>query len=504
MIPRAAAGCLLGLAGAWPGTGLAAVFPQTDPAGDARVRRTDFGADGPLLPHATLPDAVSLLVTGWTPNSPAVDPYTGAVNTSAIPDLLRLELVFAGLVNPPGPLGIAALPFDPVRFGPSPVYGFIEFDLDQNADSGGEPTSVASTRPLANLARFGSLPAVPASLAERFVTGPWQTDFSFLSSPQFERTGAELSLAMCGCWEVEVLDEGGEPDGAFDAGDTWIVRGRFLERAQGFTCASFTSPDGNEGPSGFGLYDPVTEARFSHNVATDRTSLEIVFPVTPAGAAQLTGTPVQPLDFTFGSGNHFCLEEALTDLTLGADFAFGQCDTFVDDWDDIELRPPPGSAVRPLDPSTWTSLAIFGTSYAAWEPGALYVWTDAGFMEVPGDLSGNGVRGPEDFSIVESTIASLDGGFFDNDPAPGSVLLHNHAKDFSLADLDGDGRINTNDLALARPCRADIALPFGQLTQADILAAVSGGSSGIDFDLNGTRDVYDVLIFLEWFAAGCP
>ncbi len=499
---RSAAALLLSLL---PGAAFAGT--HVDPAGDALIRRTDAGADAAVIDPANPPDLVGLEVTGWTSPDPVGDRYTGAVDNSESPDLLRIVVTFDGLVSPPGTLGLSGLPYDPTRFGPTPVFGFIEFNIDDEVDSGGESRAVALNRYLANAARFGALP--PETDTERFVTWPGQTDSDFESDPQFERTGAEFSIALCGCWDLVVLDEGGPADGVFDAGDSWIVSGRFLERAQGFDCLSLIFGNaGDGGPSVLGHYDPVTEARFSHDVQSDVTTLEIVFPITPAGAAMLTGEPVQPIDFTFGGGNHFSVEEALTDVVIGAETATGTCDELAGDWDEIDLHPPAGFPVRPLDPSTWTARAIIGTSYPQQQPDATYVWTDVAFGSVFGDVDGDGSADEGDADEIGSQIQSLDGSAMDADgTVDGRITLAGFGPAFSLYDLDYDGVVGPDDIALlGETCEADLAEPFGVLDLADIAAFVTGfiGQDPIaDLTGDGVLDLADITAFIEAFTHGC-
>jgi len=190
-------------------------------------------------------------------------------------EIFRLVVTFDGLVNPPGTLA----PFDPFQFGPSPVFGFIDLDVDSDKDTGGECGCAAQQRFLANVARFGGRPQ--GSIGERAAILPehWDAACEFDAGPQFERTGADFALVLCGCWDVTIVSQTGDMDGMFDAGETWIVRGRFLERAQGYK-------DTNDafGGSDFGLYDPWTNVRFEHDIAAAA--------LQPAGAE--TARPSEP------------------------------------------------------------------------------------------------------------------------------------------------------------------------------------------------------------------
>lgn len=41
-------------------------------------------------------------------------------------------------------------------------------------------------------------------------------------------------LRFCGCANVTVINDFGDPDGVFGPDDTWIVQSRFFQRAGGF------------------------------------------------------------------------------------------------------------------------------------------------------------------------------------------------------------------------------------------------------------------------------
>lgn len=117
----------------------------TDEAGDAVIRRTDVGNDAPL-PAGFVPiDLLELRVQGWEPFSPQTDPYTG--NTSGgDEDIARIQLIVDGLVAPPGPIGIDGSPYMPYQFGDRPIFGYIELDVDDRKDSGGEFMPLARNR----------------------------------------------------------------------------------------------------------------------------------------------------------------------------------------------------------------------------------------------------------------------------------------------------------------------------------------------------------------------
>jgi hypothetical protein len=209
-----------------------------DPVGDATPRRTDFGNDAGLAPDCVLPDLVSVTVSGWAPSNPIVDPYTGGVPPVQSAHFLRLEVVLAGVVNPPGPLGDGSPgSWDPFRFGSSPLYGTVSFDVDDDVATGGTLGGDSLRTYLANVGRFGS--RARGQLAERTLGYAADDDLDFFAPPTFEWSGDDYELAFCGCEAPTIVWQGGDNDGIFDAGETWMVRGRFFRRATGYAGASF-------------------------------------------------------------------------------------------------------------------------------------------------------------------------------------------------------------------------------------------------------------------------
>ena len=77
-----------------------------DRLGDTVIRRPDLGADGPINPLSNLPDLAAVVLGGWRTPSPRTDPYVGSWEDPDDTDLLRIDIVFQGLVNPPGPIDL--------------------------------------------------------------------------------------------------------------------------------------------------------------------------------------------------------------------------------------------------------------------------------------------------------------------------------------------------------------------------------------------------------------
>jgi hypothetical protein len=409
-----------------------------DPSGDTQTRRTDEQAIyGPLsLPNTNLPDLRGVTLSGFAPDNPATDPYSGA--PTANPDILRIDVTFDGLVNPPGTLGIGGFPFDPYRFGENPVFGFIEIDVDNDFDTGGEQWGEAVYRFLGNTGRFSAIPndatrlRVPISVFEL-------AENNFFTPPFFERTGSDFTLKLCGCFDVTIAPsdvDAHDGDMLFEQGEIMIVQGRFFQRASGYQDASAAF-----GGADFGLYDPVVRLRFQHNVDTDQTLVSLVYPLTPLGAAQLAGEAQQPIDLNVA--NHTSVLEALDDIIAGASGTLtGAAQVLTQGWAGAD-------ATAFLTPADWRATAIVGTAYPDPRSPSLYVYTDIGFNARRPDLNGDGFVDHDDRSLEMQAISALDGGSQDADlTVNGSVELVNFGLNFSPFDIDYDGFINSADIDL--------------------------------------------------------
>ncbi len=478
----------------------------SDPRGDAMTRLTDPGADGVITPGATLPDLMSARLSGWFPASPE-DPYTGSVDNSNSPDVLRIELVFAGLVNPPGPLdldGPGGLPYAPFRFGFSPVYGYLELDLDDDPDTGGVFHPFALTRYLANVGRFGR---TPVGFPEgRAIIRQGDRDSDFETAPYFERSGAEFELAMCGCWDVTLVSECGNGNGILDAGERMIVNGRFFQLSlavEEYAC--FGGTQFGDGPSSKGRYDPPIDLRFTHDKTEDVTRVEMIYPISMQGAAILTGEMQQFPNSIFGGGNHFALQEALNEFVLVAVIADivndEELDTLLHGWQGQ-------NPVDYFDPRAWRATALFGTAYAVQEPVAHFVWSDTGFGEAFGDFNANGVSDEYDVKCLEDEIEALDGTSLDADGVINDiVVIPSFGLDFSVFDMNYSGAVDEDDEALVPPCCADMAEPLGVLDFSDVLAFLTGFATMSELvdcaEPFGVLDFSDIFQFLVDFGAGC-
>jgi len=469
----------------------------SDPPGDTALRRTDSGNDGPMSPTAVLPDITGTLVRGWTMTTPGGDPFTGSP-VSGPASMMRIDVEFAGMLNPPGPL---SSPFDPYRFGPSPLYGFIEFDIDSDADTGGQLPSPARLRVLGNLGRFATRPI--GVLAERTLESGSlpDRDLDFFTAPYFERSGEDFALSWCGCFTPTILG-GDDGDGVFESSEVWLVKGRFFPRAAGYQGASAVF-----GGSASGMYDPWVTLRWSYSASSDRTTVSLVYPLTPAGAAMLTGQAQQNLDlYVDFQGSHFSLQEALQDIINGAQGLYEgvtePAATLVGPW-------AKKSATDFLTPADYGVMAIVGTSYSAPGIGALYVWTDVAFGLPRGDVNGDGASNVSDANVVAEFIAITDGTPADADGVVnGVVAILDLGANFSMFDVVSDGLINIADFEFYPTfCPADwdtngvVNSTDVSLYLNDWFSDLISGGTVTDYDENGVVNSTDVSTYVNtWFS----
>jgi hypothetical protein len=470
-------------AGAGSGDG---VF--TDLHGDAMIRRTDSGNNAPL-PVGYVPlDLLELRLEGWEPFSPQSDPYNGTA-TNGDAALVRIQVEFDGVVCPPGPLALDGSGYNPYQFGDRPFFGYIEIDIDDQKNTGGEFMPLAQNRYLANVARFGLSPY--GSFSERIARSADDIDSNFFTLPDIERTGGEFTLAMCGCFTPSIVSQNGDMDFVFDSGETWIVSGRFFERFN-----AFQSESSLFGGSDFGLFDPIVNLQFKHDIESDTTIVTLVFPITNEGAAQLLGGSTQDIDLSLV--NQTSIEEALDDLIGGAPFATGALHELVDNWENRDIE----DYRRPRD---WYAHAIVGTAPITKDPAALFIWTDTGFGEVLGDLNDDDLSDSFDTQLIIDYVDDEDGGLNDADGIlDGQVSIIDFGSNFDLRDINGDGVISENDIIVST-CAADLTgdrvLNFFDVSA--FLSAYNTSDPTADINADGALNFFDVSAFLELYGAGC-
>lgn len=479
------------------------------PKGDAVIRRTDSCNCGTLLPGTGtpgqgqgLPDLVAVTLCAWQPTAPETDLFTGSIADHDGPSshFFRMQVVFDGLVNPPGTIGLSpGSPFNPFQFGTSPLHGFIEVDVDDDHDTGGETTGVAALRFLGNAARFGTRPhgsfGARAAMSGEDLNQPWE------SPPQVCRSGADWVLSFCGCFPATVLCKNNPADTTFGVGDTWVVQGRYFQRAGGYQQASAMF-----GGSAPGLYDPPVNLRFAHNATTNETTVTLVFPLTQTGAGLAAGQPAQPMDFN--ASNQTSIAEGVQDLiaraqNLGA--TSGLARELVRRWASKSFS----SDVR--DPTQWEVHALVGTTYSTPCDG-LYVWTDVGFELVRGDLDGDGTVCQLDQQLVQGYIVANDGSAErDTDAtANGQVGIVGFGVGFHAYDVDGDGIIGPLDVAFFNPASPPCIADFnqsGSTTVDDLFLYMNAWFTGHPTaNVNGSAGVTvdDLFFYFSAYFTGCP
>lgn len=488
-----AGGLLCALAAAPAFAGDAQEF--VDPGNDAVVRRTDACNCGVMLPGQRLPDVSKIKIAAWQTNSPETDPYTGTEISHSGAHLVRIDMVLSGVINPPGPLGLNGMNYDPFEFGASPLYGFVEFDIDNDKDTGGDLTAgEAAVHYLGNAARFGGRPE--GSIGARAASGSGDLFESWSHPPQIQLSGTDWLMAFCGCFNVVPVYKANPTEQTFGPGSTWIVEGRFFQRATAYRGASLMI-NGSQS----GLYDPIVRVRFQHSIADDETTVTLVYGLDPTGASQLSGAPIQP--YSTSVSNRTNIAEGVSDLIVQASIGAIPPNSLAFQVTNRWSTKGIGSAI---DVSRWKPSFIVGTANVDPTPG-LYAWTDIGFNARKGDLNGDGVVNALDRALVQSTIEENDGSSSDDDTCMnGRVRLANFGETYSLYDVDGDGYIGPSDLAFFDGmCPADFD-QSGTLTTQDIFAFLNAwfaGNSSADYDRSGDLSVQDIFNFLGAWFAGC-
>ncbi|MCK4873570.1 MAG: hypothetical protein KAS72_12670 [Phycisphaerales bacterium] len=469
-----------------------------DEEGDAEIHRMDTGNDGEVNPDGTLPDLLYVSIGGWVPVAADVDPFAGGWTDAAAPDLLRLDMVFSGLVNPCGPLGVGYDDYIPFMYGDSPLLGYLEIDVDGNIDTGGTIGGAAINRYLGTVGRFGGLPAQP--MTDRAAMSGIDHDHDFFTPPFVERSGEDFALALCSCFEQTVIELDMEDDGSFDPGNQWLVHSRFFPRASGYIGAS-----GVDGGSVAGAYDPHIDILFSHDIDRNWTTVSLVYPLTQQGAADMMGADTAESIDTIVD-NQFSMQEAIVDLIVSSqrtDLPPAE-ETLIIGWADYV----PDDAVLFLNPDGWRVTAVFGMPYVEEGEGFL-VWTDVGGDWLRGDLNGDRIAGQLDRTLVEGYIAALDGTEADADAVVnGQVVVPDFSANFAAHDIGGDGVVGQEDVGYYGQGPSGLlgdADNDGDVDQADlgILLAAYGTVEGdaffnsdADFDRDGQVNQTDLGILL--------
>ncbi len=499
---------LSGLLGLYLGASASAqvsVRSVQDPVGDAVVRRSDAEANGPIDPGAhRLPDLVSYAIGTWQPIDPSNHLFAGAFTFTG--EFFRLDLVFDGLVNPPGTSGCCGYPFDPFQYGDHPVFGYVEIDMDASMDTGGE-LEVPELMYLGNAARFGGLPG-ERRLARRAARGYTAFDGNIATPPFVDRSGEEFHVAFQG-WRVTATWRSDSTDSIFGVGETWVVTGRLLSRAHGYERFSYACD-----PRNLGSYEPLVNLQFAHDVGADQTTVSLVYPLTNAASAAMVNAGAAE-DPNCDPRDQNSVLEALDELVFSVHFAtpiwLGDPDfAIIENWGLFDLWSGPNDVTQFLNPPAWRINIIVGTSYAAEVNDAHFVWTDLMPDVVFGDFSGDGIISWLDLALFDKFLITSDGqaGVDEDGVINGVVDLVDFGPNFSLFDVNYDGLVDTSDrpqLPVNAPAPGDFDRD-GDVDQRDfgfLQVCMTGTDMGpradrcveADFDLDDDVDRDDYAAF---------
>ncbi len=428
----AVVGCAIVLFGAGqPTRGADVPKKYFDGAGDARLLR--FDGSPVNLPDAPRLDLIRYEIGAWTPNDAADALFRGQW-TAAPADFFRLDLVFKGLVNPPG----LDFPTNIFFFGDNPLLGFIEFDIDANELTGGELLGPQFRYQGAG-ARFGGVPQASrfsGKMALDSCLGSFDADIS--TGPYFpERSGEEFDLAFL--WgSVTSFDVGSNGNSLFEPGEVWTVRGPFLNRAHGFddfilVCCS----------NGLPTYTPQVDLLFSHSIEFDRTTVSLVYPLTLNGSAAMSDSVPEAPDCC--ADNQNSIREAMDHVVLSTQFA-----TIVDRSDVNYPLIEGWEFLIPndyLNPTLWDVNVMLISVFV--DPGTLVpglAWADIAPNLLKRDYNGDAVVDTEDVEMFDAFLSAEDGGACDADGVvDGTLTIINFGDGFDVHDANYDGLVNYDD-----------------------------------------------------------
>ena len=452
-----------------------------------------------------LPDLVTMRLSSWAPDEGSGDLFQGEYvqyqgGSFGRQDLFfRLDLAFWGVVNPPGPMG--AQLYEPTLYGPSPVYGFVEIDMDDDVSTGGE-IDAPGFRYLGNVSRFGGL-VMREAFQDRVARSYADLDDDPWTSPSVERHGEEFHLALLGSQfgNSDIVRLRGNDNWLFEAGETWRLYGPFFHRAHGYRDFTFM-----EGPDGDGEYMPTCVLQFEHDADSDMTIVTLLFPLTNAAAANLVDE--MPQSENADAWDQTSVSEALWDLRFAALFLrqygggfFGE--DLIAGW---AFREP--SAY--LDPQRWRPTALLGTaSPVADDQGLSMIWSDVCPNVVLGDVDGSGEADDADLAITAAFVDQYDAtdGVMD-----GFVLIPGFPLNFHLYDVDYDGVVSYMERPMAHPRwdskkAGDLDRDFDiDLEDFAVFQMCYGASPlpliclAVDYDENQVIDGTDFLGLMDLFA----
>jgi len=415
-----------------------------DPPCDAMPTLTDPGADGIYDVNAHRPpELLTVRSMAWTPDDPQIDLFSGGFDANG--GFVRIDVRLRGLMNPPG--SNDPLDFSPFVYGDNPVFGFIEFDMDRDSQTGGE-LDAPQFRYNSNIVRFGGVPS-GSPFEHRIALDETAFDGIFDTEPFVDQSGEEFHIALLG--EVfspaNITVVAGNADLIFEEGETWWIQAAWFHRAHGYE--PFSVAKGGGVP---GQYEPTSLLQFQHDPDNDVTTITLVFPLTNAAAGSIAGQPPEPLNHD--PTDQASVLEALNDLVISALFL----DTFPTGLpeEEIIIRWKDKNPLDSLDPSDWDATVLLGTSYDVSEaPGPFFLWTDAYPNVLTGDINGDNLLYDDDEQVIDYVEA--------NDAADGvvdgSVTVPSFAAGFTVFDVNYDGVVDAVDIDIAQNGTVGACIP---------------------------------------------
>lgn len=470
-----------------------------DAAGDIFVRPTSSAVPASAIPPDARVDVLQYRIGNFTPTDAATDLIAGSFDGVYGP-YLRFDLLLNGLVVPPGPQEEGN--YHPFLYGSNPLFGTIEFDVDDNIYTGGE-LERAQDYFLGNAGRFGFKAFGASEFANRTAHEFGETQAPFSSNPQVKYTGMDFELMFNGQPITNIEKRVGDQDNSFEAGETWVISGHFFCRAKGYEFLPFWSGTGSDG-----VYCPEVQIMFSHDNSSNvnKTTVSLVFSLINF---------VEIDDYS--DDNESSVLEGLSGLVNSNHYTGHPEDDIIQAWDSQ-------SPIDCLQTTNWTMRVMVATAYnttAVPADGQKFVWTDFASVgqEQPGDVNGDGVINGTDQAQVLDYIAAHDGdAIFDSGPSADGVLLTpDFGRNFNLHDVLCDGRVDAFDDPLSPYHRGDLncdaavdGLDIPHLVQALLdpagyAAAHAGppgtGCTGSLADMNNdtvvdARDVQDFVALL--------
>ncbi len=406
-----------------------------DSVGEAWPRRTDFGADGIIdeTQHLT-PDLIGYQIGRWQPLDVTESIYVG--DWSATGGFLRFDFAFLGLINPPGPLALVEDDYQPYMYGPNPFVGYVEFDVDASAQTGGE-VDFPEFRFLGNLGRFGGRVNDPV-WGDRMAVCGSDIDNQLATTPWVERSGEEFHLACTGDGIEGITELNGDGDSTFEWGELWMVHTTWLHRAHVFERFS--------GAGGDGVYEPPVDVLFDHRLDLNWTIVTVVFPLTNIASAAARQEIEQP--HNGNDGDQASILEGLVDLRNSVmAIPAGDAIRFEPDFDVVRDWETTTPGLQ-LNPNLWRVNLIVGMPYAIEDvSGAFFAPTDVQPEPLLGDFDGDGVVKAEDFTLFDTFLTDHDGVFPDDadGEVDGAIHIDAFGIGFCMYDLNYDGVIDDID-----------------------------------------------------------